>query len=179
MNKGFTLIELLVVVLIIGILAAVALPQYQKAVEKSKAAQGIALVKSLGAAASAYYLANGTLVNSLEQLDIGLTEAQKEQFWCNTNISVACDKTEWAVALYDASNGVAGVTAWRTTGPYKGGGFAMYYTAGTSNVEVNKLYCIERTVGVNKISKENIYCKQLMNGSFVGDPTNCAHYILL
>ena len=69
-NAGFTLIELLVVVLIIGILAAVALPQYTKAVEKSRAAEGLAMMRSLSTGVEEYVMANGEMPTSFDQLSV-------------------------------------------------------------------------------------------------------------
>ena len=69
-RRGFTLIELLVVALIISILAAVAIPQYKKAVVKARVATILPVLQNMRQAQDAYYLANGSYAENMPDLDI-------------------------------------------------------------------------------------------------------------
>ncbi len=60
-TKAFTLIELLVVILIIGILTAIALPQYRKAVTRAKNREAILAMRAIGQEIEMYNLENGAL----------------------------------------------------------------------------------------------------------------------
>lgn len=72
MQKAFTLIELLVVVLIIGILSAVALPQYQVAVEKSRVSTLLPMLKTIHDAEKVYLLTNNTYSANIDELGIDI-----------------------------------------------------------------------------------------------------------
>ena len=69
-NKGFTLIELLVVVLIIGILAAMAMPQYFKAMERSRMTEAVTLLANIAQAQQRKYMQINAYAKNYSGLDV-------------------------------------------------------------------------------------------------------------
>ncbi len=92
--NGFTLIELLVVVLIIGILSAVALPQYTKAVEKAKLTEPLTLMSSLSKAIDIYLLENGF---SQKVNFVGTPEESSPSFELDVDVKnvLNCPSDDW------------------------------------------------------------------------------------
>ena len=167
--KGFTLIELLVVVLIIGILAAVALPQYQKAVEKSRSAQAFTLLRAVYQAAIVYQLENGSWPKSFEDIDVSPAWTGNTVY--NNNATDALSNDTWSVNLVTNNVSVFGVEIGRIFGPYTGTGFAIYQSHPYA-IPKGKILCLERHLnGIAYEGEPGSYCTKIWrgNGVYVGE----------
>src|ERR1041384_3943265 len=73
-RKGFTLVELAVVIIIIGVLAAFAVPRFLDSVERSKAAEAFNYMSAVRAAQERYQVRQGTYADDVAKLDIQMPD---------------------------------------------------------------------------------------------------------
>ena len=135
--SGFTLIELLVVVLIIGILAAIALPKYEKVVHRSRMVNVLVDLPALQQAQELYYMANGHYSSRFDELD--WSPATKCSTRNQYETSENCYRSNNTGFLIDASK----VRGW-------------VYSAGNTleEREINTIYCYR---GLQNVSGTHYY----------------------
>ncbi len=172
-SQGFTLIGLLVVVLIIGILVTIALPQYQRAVEKSRGVQVLALLKALGQAQEAYYVANGEYATTFGALDVVLpgewTSGGSFYNWKTTDTHT---NGEWVIQLSTDGGHSGNIIIGRPEGhAYQGSGFSYTNFHDSASRLRGKIICEEiKSHGVKFKKPEGSYCQKLFNGKIYSCP---------
>ena len=164
---GFTLIELLIVVLIIGILSAVAVPQYKKAVWKSRNATLKTILKSIRQAEDAYFMANGTYAGNFDELTLDLPleapvqETNSSSYSTDNTCEIATMGSdslrrgkdfEVVLNTTNLSTGLVIAAVW-TDGPYKCTGFRL----------ISKLKCIGRYRDYAEGSRQE-FCEKIEKG---------------
>ena len=180
LQRGFTLIELLVVVLIIGILAAVAFPQYQKAVEKSRATQALTLLKSVSQAMEAHHLASGEWATSFDELAVDIPLTGNTEFISGESIKDTRSNNDWSLQLEHWGGNISLITG-RTSGKYAGAGFYVSFQ-NPGGGALQETLCIERINASNFLFDTSLpqgaFCEKIMQGSFKNTGTYARYYKL-
>ncbi len=156
MKRAFTLIELLVVVLIIGILSAIALPQYQKAVAKARTAEALIMLENIRRAQEVYYLANGEYSNSFDKLDIDIP-ADRITTWMGSDSN---RPNTYMYGLPSDGEGCIAKTANTTKIPFLQVNFMH------AEDHPDKLMCCAFSDGTSNTIGEQI-CKNMSTSSFL------------
>ena len=107
---GFTLIELLVVVLIIGILAAMAMPQYFKAVERSRMAEAITLMDSIAKSQRRKFMQTNRYARNFEGLDVSPKGATGRFYYTKGDPQTGAGGNGFMIVLYNDDGGFTDVS---------------------------------------------------------------------
>ena len=108
-SKGFTLLEVLIVILIFGILAAVALPEYMKAIERARMAEIVTVLGNIAHAQQRKYMNLGRYIDNFSVLDITLDGASGSLFYTRGNPTTGENCNGYALTLHSGNydNGYA------------------------------------------------------------------------
>lgn len=115
-RSGFTLIELIIVVIIVGVLAAIALPQYAGFVERARTTEAVNAIGAIKVAEQAYLMQTANYTNCADAANIG------------SLLGIALPVNNWTYACNNASGTIVNIVATRNGGDQSGNTIILTWT---------------------------------------------------